>query len=237
MTCLAAASQPRQKGEPAPTCCSLAETEPKLPPARQPHATALRDLGSELRKDVLSAKAVPALSAGFTSGLALLVAQIAFGSFIFSGELAPYSSQGIGMILFGNFVGCLVVALTGGYRGAVAGLTPALVIIMALIADTTDGQGKPLFVTVACALMIGSLATGICCLMIGRFRLTNLVRFVPYPVAAGFVSGIGGTVCLAAVSLMGATPGWQTASALMEPAVLWIWLPGTAYGDRGSMSR
>ncbi|MYK30569.1 MAG: hypothetical protein F4051_02290, partial [Boseongicola sp. SB0670_bin_30] len=103
----------------------------------------------------MSTKAVPALSAGFTSGLALLVAEIAFGSFIFSGALAPYSSQGIGMILFGNFAACLIVALTGGYRGAVAGLSPPLVVIMALIASTTDGQGKPLFITVACALMIG----------------------------------------------------------------------------------
>ncbi|MYH59745.1 MAG: STAS domain-containing protein [Boseongicola sp. SB0675_bin_26] len=191
---------------------------------------AFRNLGSELREDVLSAKAVPALSAGFTSGLALLVAEVAFASFIFSGALAPYSSQGIGMILFGNFAACLIVALTGGYRGAVAGLSPPLVVIMALIASTTDGQGKPLFITVACALMIGSFATGICCLMIGHFRLANLVRFIPYPVAAGFVSGIGGTVCLAAISLMGAGPDWQTASALLDPAVLWAWLPGTAYG-------
>lgn len=101
---------------------------------------------------------------------------------------------------------------------------------MALIASTTDGHGKALFVTVACALMIGSLVTGICCLMIGRFRLTNLLRFIPYPVAAGFVSGIGGTVCLAAMSLLGADPEWQTASALLEPAVLWTWLPGAAHG-------
>lgn len=46
-------------------------------------------LASELRADLLSAKAVPALSAGFTSGLGLLVAQIAFGSLIFSGALGP----------------------------------------------------------------------------------------------------------------------------------------------------
>ena len=178
----------------------------------------------------MSAKAVPALSAGFTSGLALLVAEVAFGSFIFSGALAPYSSQGIGMILFGNFAACLIVALTGGYRGAVAGLTPTLVIVMASIASTTEGHGESLFVTVACALMISSLATGICCLLIGRFRLANLVRFIPYPVAAGFVAGIGGAVCLAAMSLMGADPGWRAASALFEPAVLWTWLPGASYG-------
>ena len=48
-----------------------------------------RDLASELLADILSNKAVPALSAGLTSGLGLVVAQIAFGSFIFSGPLAP----------------------------------------------------------------------------------------------------------------------------------------------------
>ena len=46
-------------------------------------------IGSELRADILAGKAVPALSAGFTSGLGLLVSHIAFGTFIFSGPLAP----------------------------------------------------------------------------------------------------------------------------------------------------
>jgi len=189
-----------------------------------------RELGSELHADILSAKTVPALSAGFTSGLGLLVAQVAFGSFIFSGALAPYSSQGVGLILFGNFVACLLVALVGGYRGAIAGLSPALVIIMATIAATMKVQGEALFVTAASALVISAVATGVCCLMIGHFNLANLVRFVPYPVAAGFVAGIGGSVCLAAMSLMGANSEWRATATLLEPAVLWTWFPGTTYG-------
>ena len=94
-------------------------------------------------------------------------------------------------MLFGNFAACLVVALAGGYRGAIAGLSPALVIVMASVATRMDARGEALFVTTAVALMISAVATGVCCLMIGRFRLTNLVRFIPYPVAAGFVAGIG----------------------------------------------
>ena len=43
--------------------------------------------------------------------------------------------------------------------------------------------------------------------MIGHFRLANLMRFIPYPVTGGFVAGIGGAVCLAAMSLMGAKTG------------------------------
>ena len=87
---------------------------------------AIAELASELRADRSTAKSVPALAAGFTSGLGLPVAQVAFGSFIFSGPLAPWSSQGVGLVLFGNFAACLTIALAGGCRGAIAGLSPAL---------------------------------------------------------------------------------------------------------------
>ena len=189
-----------------------------------------REFGSELREDILSEKTIPALSAGFTTGLGLLVAQVAFGSFIFSGALTPYTSQGVGLILFGNFAACLLVALVSGYRGAIAGLSSAPVIVMATIAATMEARGEALFITTASALIISALATGVCCLLIGRFRLANLVRFIPYPVAAGFVAGIGGTVCLAAMSFMGVNLGWHEVASFLEPAVLWSWLPGAAYG-------
>ena len=189
-----------------------------------------RRLAGGLRAEILSSASLRALPVGFTSGLALLVAQVAFGTFIFSGALAPYSSQGVGLVLFGNFAACLIVAIVGGYRGAISGLSPVLVIVMATIVATTEADGEALFATTACALIISAVATGVCCLLVGRFRLANLVRFIPYPVAGGFVAGIGGAVCLAAMTLMGANPGWWAAPALLEPAVLWTWLPGTAYG-------
>ena len=189
----------------------------------------LRSLASELAADTVSEKTVPALVAGLTSGLGLVVAQVAFGSFIFSGPLAPYSSQGVGLILFGNFAACLVIALAGGFRGAISGLSPALVVVMALIGATMEAEGDTLFLTTAAALVIGAVATGICFLLIGRYRLANVVRFVPYPVAAGFVAGIGGAVCLAAISLMGVDPG-SGVIQLAHPAVLWRWIPGAAFG-------
>ena len=189
-----------------------------------------RDLASEFRADLRSGKAVPALSAGFTSGLGLLVAQVAFGSFIFSGPLASYSSQGVGLVLFGNFATCLVFALASSYRGVIAGLSPALVLVMALIGSWIDAEGDALFVSAAVALIISAVVTGVCCLMIGHFGLANLMRFIPYPVAGGFVAGIGGAVCLAAMSLMGAELKWWLIPALIEPPILWKWSPGAVYG-------
>ena len=170
------------------------------------------------------------MSAGISSGLSLLGAQIAFGIFIFSGALAPYSSQGVGLVLFGNFAACLLVALIGGYRGAIAGLTPVLVFVMATIAATVETEGEKLFATTVGALIISAVALGVCCLLIGRFRLANLLRFIPYPVAGGFVAGIGGAVCLAAMSLMNANLDWRMPSTLLEPTALWTWLPGFVYG-------
>ena len=82
------------------------------------------------------------MSVGFTSGLGLLVAQVAFGSLIVSGALAPYSSQGVGLVLFGNFAACLILALAGRYRGTIAGLSPALVIVMATIGASVDAGGR-----------------------------------------------------------------------------------------------
>lgn len=172
---------------------------------------------------------LPILSAGLTAGLCMLVIEIAFGTFIFSGALAPYSSQGIGLILFGNFAACLLVAIVGGYRGTIAGLSPLLVPVMATIAATMKADAQVLFVTTACALIISAVAAGMCCFLVGRFRLANLLRFIPYPVAGGFVAGIGGVVCLAALSLMGVNLDWRAVASL-ELSALWTWLPGVAYG-------
>lgn len=188
----------------------------------------LNELASELRVDLRSEKAFPALAAGFTSGLSLLARQVAYATVIFSGPLAFHSSQGVGLILFGNFAACLIIALMGGYRGAISGLSSALVIVMAAIGSTMDGSGHALFVTMSVALMLSAVVTGACCLVIGRFRVANLMRFIPFPVAGGFVAGIGGAVCLAALSLMGAD--WRAVPALFEPAIIWRWAPGVAYG-------
>ena len=87
----------------------------------------IAQLTAELRADVRAGMTVASLSAGVTSGLGLLVAQIAYATFIFSGPLAP-SSQGVGLVLFGNLRGLLTNgARTGSYRGVIAGLSPALV--------------------------------------------------------------------------------------------------------------
>ncbi len=136
----------------------------------------------------------------------------------------------IGLILFGNFATCLLIGLAGSFRGTIAGLSPALVIVMATIAASVNASEDAILVTVYCALALSAVATGACCLLIGFFRLAVLMRFIPYPVAAGFVSGLGGIVCVAAMSSMAADADLRDASSLLNPAVAGVWIPGAIYG-------
>ena len=131
----------------------------------------LHSFVAELAADLRSTKAIAALSAGATAGFGLLVVHAAYGIYVFSGPLAPYVTQGVGLVLFANFATCLVIALAGGFRGTVSGLPPALLLVMAMIGGTMDLEGEALFITATAALMLGATATGVLCILIGRFRL------------------------------------------------------------------
>lgn len=173
---------------------------------------------------------VPSLAAGSMTGLGLLVAQLAFATLVYSGPLAPYSSQGVGLILFGNFAGCLIVALASGFRGAVAGLSPALVVMMAQLGSTIEAEGEALFATVAGAFVIAAAGMGALCMLVGGLRWANAIRFIPHPVASGFVAGIGGVVCLSALSLGGADLAAMAVPDLFETEALSRWVPSVLYG-------
>ena len=109
-------------------------------------------------------------------------------------------------------------------------LSPALVVGMAAFGSSIALQGYPLFVSVYAILMLTAVVTGISCFLIGRFGLANLLRFIPYPVSSGFIAGIGGAVCLAAMSLLGTEVHWNSTHELLEFSALVRWVPGVCYG-------
>lgn len=192
--------------------------------------SSIANLLSELRADLRSAKALPALTAGVVIGVVQVVFEVLFGALVFSGPLAPFLSQGIGIMVFGTFVVCLIVALAGCYRGAISTHPGVVVMLLATIVASIALEGKALFVTAVAVVIIGATATGMCFAAIGHFRLADLLRFVPYPVVCGVLAGTGGVISLAALSMMKATPGWQALPSLLETVVLWSWGPGVVYG-------
>ena len=190
----------------------------------------------ELSTDVRSDKLLPSLLVGSVMGIAVVIHCNLLAAIIFSGPLLPFIGEGLGMVVLGGTVVCLVVASTSGLRGvlAVPQFIPAAMLASVGAAMAASLSGAPYEVvhsTLVVLLIVTSVITGLCCLGVGHFRLAGLSRFIPYPVMGGFIAGTGSVLLLAALSWMsGVTPQWETLPRFFEPAVLWKWAPGVAYG-------
>ena len=111
------------------------------------------------------------LGAGLTVGLIALPLAIGFG--IASG-VTP--QQG----LWTGIIASLVVAVLGGSRFQVVGPTGAFVpILFSVVA--VHGYG---------GLALATVMAGVMLILLGVLRMGRLLKFFPYPVVAGFTSGI-----------------------------------------------
>lgn len=109
--------------------------------------------------------------AGLTVGVIAL--PLAIGFAIASG-VTP--AQGIWTAIIAGFL----ISVFGGTRVQIGGPTGAFVPILAGIVATHGYTG----------LALATVMAGVMLLMMGVLRLGNLIKFIPYPVTAGFTSGI-----------------------------------------------
>jgi SulP family sulfate permease len=111
------------------------------------------------------------LGAGLTVGIIALPLAIGFG--IASG-VAP--QQG----LWTGIIASLVVSLLGGSRFQIAGPTGAFVPILFSVVAVYGYDG----------LALATMMAGVMLILLGALRMGRLLKFFPYPVVAGFTSGI-----------------------------------------------
>ncbi len=83
--------------------------------------------------------------------------------------------------LYTVIVAGFLAALLGGSRFNITGPTAAFVVILLPITQKYGLSG----------LMLATMMSGIILLLMGVFRLGQLVAYVPYPVTTGFTAGIG----------------------------------------------
>ena len=162
------------------------------------------------------------LSGGLAASLLSLAYCFSYGAFIFTGPLQPFLSQGVAAALITAAVTATIVALTSGFRSAIAGpdsnttalLAAMMVILAPAMAAMAPGQALALAMA---ALGSATLLTGLALFLLGWRRLGKLVRFIPYPVVAGFLAATGWLMLSGAVSMTtGVTLSWQTLPVLGE---------------------
>jgi SulP family sulfate permease len=170
-------------------------------------------------------------------GAAEVLVVISLAALVFSGPLAEFAPRGIGLWLIGGMVIGIINTLRSSYRGAVAGPQDSSAAVMAVLATaivvkmTGQFDIEVTFYTVLGALTVSTLFTGIIFYFLGRYKLGNLIRFIPYPVIGGFLAGSGWLLVMGAFNVMIDFPSDLTdIGTLFEPGLLLRWLPPLLFG-------
>ena len=147
------------------------------------------------------------ISAGLTTGLVNLVYSISFAALIFSGELARFFPQGLGIALIGSTVTAIIVAWKSSFPFALAGPDPNSAVILSLVAveianSLRKTNPEALYPTVWATIIFSTLTSGIFLFVLGWFQLGRWVRFIPYPVIGGFLAGAGWLIARSSFKVM-----------------------------------
>lgn len=132
---------------------------------------------------------LPDLWAGLTAGAVLLPQAMAFGAALYA-PLGLSAASGALAGLVGAACLCLMSGLIGRTHGLVSAPTgPALVLLGgALAAASAAGVAND---QLPAALAVLTVTAGVLQLALGASGGGRLIKFIPYPVVAGFMTGAG----------------------------------------------
>jgi SulP family sulfate permease len=178
-------------------------------------------------------RTLSSVSAGLVVGIIEVLVSASFAALIFGQTFPDRLADGVGLILGGALVLVGFLAWRTGGRGAIPSIQdgPAIVLVTAA-AGAAAAVGSPketAFFTVVATMVTTTALTGGAFLVIGAFRLGNLVRFVPYPVVGGFLAGTGWLLCKGGIEVAsGITPTLRTLDDLATTDALARWIPALA---------
>lgn len=133
---------------------------------------------------------------GITAGIVALPLALAFGIQAFSGIGANGASIGaysglVGATLLGFFA-----ALFGGTHSQISGPTGPMTVISATLITGAFTAPNGNLSTVLVSMTLAAIFCGLFQILFGIIKLGKYVRYIPYPVLSGFMSGIGVIIIL-----------------------------------------
>ncbi len=136
------------------------------------------------------------LFGGVTAGIVALPLALAFGIQAFSGIGADGASIGayaglVGATLLGFFA-----ALFGGTHSQISGPTGPMTVITATLVSGAFTASSGNLGTVLVSMALAAIFCGLFQILFGVIKLGKYVRYIPYPVLSGFMSGIGVIIIL-----------------------------------------
>lgn len=174
------------------------------------------------------------ITAGVLLGTLLSIFSVSLTSLIFVGPLAAELPRGIVMALVTVSVTALSVSFFSGNRGVIAGLQDSPLVVMATSISaitatltTPDAAMSTIFVLIA----LTTLLNGVILILLGKFKLGILVRYLPYPVIGGFMAGTGIMLLLGGIGTMvDYNLSAKNLVRLFTGSEMELWLPGVLFG-------
>jgi sulfate permease, SulP family len=151
---------------------------------------------------------------GFSAMLVALPSAIAFGVTIFSPLGSAFGAQGAMAGMMGAAALGLVAAIFGGTPRLIsAPSAPAAAVLTALTLQMVQLGNDA--ASVILGLFLVALLSSLIQLSFGVLRLGELIKYMPYPVVSGYLSGVG------LIIVLGQLPKWL---AIPKEMNVWQWL-------------
>ncbi|MGE3066370.1 MAG: SulP family inorganic anion transporter [Hyphomicrobiaceae bacterium] len=151
----------------------------------------------------------PDLVAGLVGALVTIAYCVSFSALIFQGQLQGGLSLGLWALLVGAAVTGIVIAAATTLPPANAGPDNPSVAVMSVLAVAVatpilaqGGSAEAAVTHALLAISLATLVTGLVLFALGHFRLAQLVRFIPYPVIAGFLAASGWLLVTGAIEIV-----------------------------------
>ena len=178
-----------------------------------------RPLGENLDQSASVPRAKPAfklptpnallgdLTAASVAMLLTITYALSYGALIFSGPVESLRPYGFVLVLTATAILPLVLSLLSSLPFVLAGTDGNIAAVLAVVVATiaadlgTDAPPEVVLATVLIALSLSCCLTGLFLIALGAARAGQAVRFIPYPVTAGFLGATGWFVSTGGLSV------------------------------------
>jgi SulP family sulfate permease len=164
------------------------------------------------------------VAATIALSLVSLAYNLAFAAIVYRDELAFALPLGLGVTLVAQVISGVFVAVRSSIRGHFAGPQDTPAIVLAPAAASLAGLGASTVPTVFALAALSTLAVGLALWLIGRLGLGGLLRYLPFPVVAGFLAGLGLVLIRSGFQAGVADDSWASGAAMAR------WVPALVLG-------
>ena len=162
------------------------------------------------------------LFGGLAAMLVALPSAIAYGIIIFSPIGPEFSGMGAVAGIIGSVVLGVIAPLFGGTPRLVSSPCAPAAAVLSVFAMETAGAGVVPRETIPLLIAVVACGAGLVQLIAGAVRGGTFIKYIPYPVIAGYLSGVGILIFWGQVPKFLGTLHGDTRVLLMSPS-LWRW--------------